>query len=116
MPSTTAIEPVAASVQQREVGAAKACSPQQPVLRQNDGMGRPERFPRRPMCKGVKVTSPGKGRPCRRRALADSEYCYSHDPRRALERQATSSRMRARVGSETSAAPRVATRALELAA
>jgi hypothetical protein len=27
-----------------------------------------------------------KGRPCRRRALADSEYYYSHDPRRALER------------------------------
>ena len=72
--------------------------------------------PGRPLCKGVKVSSPGKGRPCRRRALADSEYCYSHDPGRALERQTTSARVRARVGSETTAAPRVATRALELAA
>lgn len=53
-----------------------------------------------PLCKGVKVTSPGNGRPCRRHALADSEHCYSHDPRRALERQATSARLRARVGSD----------------
>jgi hypothetical protein len=56
--------------------------------------------PGRPPCKGVKQNPPGQGRPCRRHALADSEYCYSHDPRRALERQAASARMRARVGSD----------------
>ena len=54
--------------------------------------------PGRPLCKGVKQNPPGKGRPCRRRALADSEYCCAHDPRRALERQAASAWMRARVG------------------
>jgi hypothetical protein len=54
--------------------------------------------PGRPLCKGVKLTAPGEGRPCHRHALADSEYCYSHDPRRALERQAATARMRARVG------------------
>ena len=54
--------------------------------------------PGRPLCKGVKLTSPGKGRPCRRRALADSDYCYAHDPRRALERKAATARMRARAG------------------
>jgi hypothetical protein len=48
--------------------------------------------PGRPLCKAVKVTSPGKGRPCRRHALADSEYCYSHDPRRSLERSASAVR------------------------
>ena len=36
--------------------------------------------PGRPPCKGVKQNQPGKGRPCRRHALADSEYCYAHDP------------------------------------
>jgi len=56
--------------------------------------------PGRPPCKGVKQNPPGKGQPCRRRALADSEYCHSHDPRRALERQATTSRMRAHIGSD----------------
>jgi hypothetical protein len=56
------------------------------------------RVPGRPLCKGVKVNPPGKGTPCRRHALADSEYCYSHDPRRALERQAATARMPARVG------------------
>ena len=56
------------------------------------------RAPGRPLCKAVKVNPPGKGRPCRRHALADSEYCYSRDPRRALERQAATARMRARVG------------------
>ncbi len=54
--------------------------------------------PGRPLCKGVKTNPPGKGRPCRRRALAGSEYCYSHDRRRALERQALTARMRARIG------------------
>jgi hypothetical protein len=56
--------------------------------------------PGRPLCKGVKRNPPGKGRPCRRHALVDSEYCHSHDPRRALERQAATARMRARVGTE----------------
>ncbi len=60
--------------------------------------------PGRPFCKGVKVTSPGKGRPCRRHALADSEYCHSHDPRRSLERQAATARMRTRVGREAATA------------
>jgi hypothetical protein len=54
--------------------------------------------PGRPLCKGVKTNPPGKGTPCQRHALVDSEYCYSHDPRRALERHALSARMRARVG------------------
>ena len=56
------------------------------------------RAPGRPLCKGVKVNPPGKGTPCRRRALADSEYCYSHDPRRALERKAATARVQARLG------------------
>ena len=62
--------------------------------------------PGRPLCKGVTVTSPGKGRPCRRHALADSEYCHSHDPRRALERQAATAQTRARV--RTDAMPALA--------
>jgi hypothetical protein len=56
--------------------------------------------PGRPLCKGVKKGPAGKGRPCRHHALADSEYCHSHDPRRALERQSTTARMRARVRTE----------------
>jgi len=56
--------------------------------------------PGRPLCKGVRLNSPGKGAPCQRRALADSEYCHSHDPRRALERQAATARMRARITRE----------------
>lgn len=56
--------------------------------------------PGRPLCKGVRLNPPGKGRPCERHALADSEYCYSHDPRRALERQAATARMRAGIGRE----------------
>jgi hypothetical protein len=56
------------------------------------------RGPGRPLCKGVKLNPPGKGRPCQRHALTDSEYCHSHDPRRALERQAATARMRAGVG------------------
>ena len=56
--------------------------------------------PGRPLCKGVKQGPPGKGRPCRHHALADSEYCHSHDPRRAVERRAAAARMRARVRGE----------------
>lgn len=52
--------------------------------------------PGRPVCKGVKRQSPGKGSPCPRHALQDSEYCYSHDPRYELERQAHLARTRAR--------------------
>ncbi|HET6868104.1 MAG TPA: hypothetical protein VFH80_19480 [Solirubrobacteraceae bacterium] len=61
--------------------------------------------PGRPLCKGVKQNPPGKGRPCRRHALTDSEYCYSHDPRRALERQAGTRQRRA---SGSGAAPTLA--------
>jgi hypothetical protein len=64
--------------------------------------------PGRPLCKGVKQNPPGKGRPCRRRALADSEYCYSHDPRRALELPATSARRRGRAGSAATVLARAA--------
>ena len=46
------------------------------------------------------MNPPGKGKPCHRNALADPEYCYSHDPRRALERQAATARMRALVRRE----------------
>ena len=56
--------------------------------------------PGRPLCKGVKRNPPAKGGRCRRHATTDSEYCYSHDPRRALERQTARARMRARVGTE----------------
>ena len=61
------------------------------------------RAPGRPLCKGVKASPPGKGRPCRRHALADSEYCYSHDPRRALERTAATARMPAHIGGQSAA-------------
>lgn len=54
------------------------------------------RGPLRPACKGVKRQYPNKGRPCDRHALEDSQYCYSHDPRRELERQAITARMRAK--------------------
>jgi hypothetical protein len=54
--------------------------------------------PGRPPCKGVKASGPEKGRPCRRHALADSEYCHAHDPRRALDRQVASARARSRAG------------------
>jgi hypothetical protein len=60
--------------------------------------------PGRPLCKGVRINPPGKGTPCQRHALADSEYCYSHDPRRALEGQAATTRMRASIGRQPAAA------------
>jgi hypothetical protein len=40
-------------------------------------------------CAGTKTTSPQLGRPCQRAALADSQYCHSHDPRFAEAREAT---------------------------
>jgi hypothetical protein len=52
--------------------------------------------PGRPMCKSVKVQPPGNGEPCDHRAQEGSDYCFSHDPKRALERQALTARMRAR--------------------
>jgi hypothetical protein len=51
--------------------------------------------PGRPQCKAVKVNPPGAGKPCGRPALADSEYCVSHDPLRAQQREATLAAMRA---------------------
>lgn len=53
--------------------------------------------PGRPNCKGVKRQPPGQGKPCTRHAQEGSEYCYSHDPARELERQATLARMRRRL-------------------
>jgi len=35
----------------------------------------------RPMCAAVRVQYPRKGQPCGNRALADSEFCWGHDPR-----------------------------------
>ena len=35
----------------------------------------------RPQCRGIKAHPPQKGRRCKRKALADSEYCFNHDPR-----------------------------------
>lgn len=52
--------------------------------------------PGRPRCKAVKTQPPGKGQQCTRHALADSDYCTQHDPRRELERQAHMARMRRR--------------------
>jgi hypothetical protein len=40
-------------------------------------------------CSGVKQTYPSKGRPCRRPALAGSDYCIGHDPARRAEVLAT---------------------------
>jgi hypothetical protein len=52
--------------------------------------------PGRPICKGVRMQPPGKGKPCNHHALMDSEYCWSHDPRFELDRQAQAAKMRAR--------------------
>lgn len=53
--------------------------------------------PGQPLCRGVKVQPPGKGRPCEHRAMDGSDWCWSHDPQRELERQAQTARMRAQV-------------------
>jgi hypothetical protein len=55
--------------------------------------------PGRPQCKGVKLNSRGggKGNRCQRPALADSEFCVSHDSRRELERQALLTKARRRM-------------------
>lgn len=40
------------------------------------------------MCKAVKKHAPGAGQPCRMAAMADSDYCWAHDPSHAEERAA----------------------------
>lgn len=50
----------------------------------------------RPQCQGVKSQPPRKGKPCERRAMAESDYCYSHDPSLAAERRVHIERMWAR--------------------
>ena len=42
----------------------------------------------RPLCRGKKTTAPGKGKPCERRAAADSEFCPGHDPAKQARRRA----------------------------
>lgn len=56
--------------------------------------------PGRPTCKGVRACSPRKGQPCQREAMAGSDYCYSHDPAKAAERNAHLARARAKVAPE----------------
>jgi len=58
--------------------------------RRQEGHARP--------CRGVKTQPPEVGRPCRRFALADSDYCRSHDPRFAEARAAELEQARARIG------------------
>jgi hypothetical protein len=48
-------------------------------------------------CKALKKQPPGKGKPCRHYALADSEYCQSHDPRRVAARAEHLTSMRAKL-------------------
>jgi hypothetical protein len=50
----------------------------------------------RPVCAGVRTQYPGKGQPCTRPAMAGSDYCWSHDPTAAAERDAHLEAMRAR--------------------
>lgn len=45
-------------------------------------------------CAGVRLTYPRKGEPCGMYALAGSDYCRYHDPRRRSEIQAETKRMR----------------------
>lgn len=52
--------------------------------------------PGQPTCKGIKKQHPRKGEPCTHPAMEGSEFCYSHDPQRELERQAICARMRAK--------------------
>lgn len=55
---------------------------------------RRERGEYRPLCAGVRTQYPRKGAPCQHPAMAGSEYCYSHDPARAAERDAHLERAR----------------------
>lgn len=52
--------------------------------------------PLRPRCKGVRQQPPRKGEPCERSALEDSRFCFSHDSRYELKRQAHLVKVRAR--------------------
>lgn len=52
--------------------------------------------PGQPTCQGVKKQPPRKGTPCTKPAMEGSDYCYNHDPRRELERQAICAHMRSR--------------------
>jgi hypothetical protein len=49
-------------------------------------------------CAGLRTTYPGRGKPCRRRAVLGGNYCAAHDPARAAERAAHLARARARIG------------------
>ena len=51
----------------------------------------------RPRCIAVRVQYPRKGQPCHNRALADSDYCYAHDPTRTQEREAILADARSRL-------------------
>jgi hypothetical protein len=44
--------------------------------------------PGNPPCRGIKTQPPGKGEPCSRSAMDGGEYCASHDPELAAEREA----------------------------
>lgn len=63
--------------------------------------------PGQELCKGVKTQPPRKGSPCEHHAMEGSEFCWNHDPARALEREAQLARMRRRLPSKPmlSAAP-----------
>lgn len=50
----------------------------------------------RPRCAGIKANPPGKGQPCLGQAMESSDFCFAHDPLRALEVQAITARMRRR--------------------
>lgn len=50
-----------------------------------------------PVCKGVKKNPPRKGSPCTRHAMEGSDFCFSHDPERAAQRNAMAAGMRERL-------------------
>lgn len=51
-------------------------------------------------CAGVRQQPPRKGQRCGHRAMAGSDYCYSHDPARKAEREAHLAHARAKVPPE----------------
>lgn len=52
--------------------------------------------PGQEQCAAVKQQPPGKGERCARPSMTGSDYCVSHDPARARDREARLERMRAR--------------------
>lgn len=50
------------------------------------------------ICAGVRQNYPGKGDPCKRAALAGSDFCYQHDPARRAEVADNLRAARARIG------------------